>query len=187
MMIVVLGESVIAAMTRADDLQLDVLFLSLLSAMTLKVMYFELQGEQCQHALRVGYIRALLWLYVHAPLYTGTIGIGAVLAQVSEGICWTYLQQQLYCILWSSVLHFMCVLQLSHKGAGKGVRVLDERVRLGFRFVVAVVRAAMAFILPESTDDKHVILICWALAAVATVFEFIGEKPRADSEDAETR
>ena len=70
--------------------------MSLVLAVQIKLLYYELQAEQKTHALRVSKLAGYTFFFSHSLLFGSVAGMGSLLHIVSAGGEWDVTQRVLF-------------------------------------------------------------------------------------------
>jgi len=183
--IIVIGETVIAgAGGFSDFFNVDIdrrynSVMSLLLSVLTKLLYYELQGEQKRHAIRVSVKRSMIFFMVHAFIYTSLVGMGSLLHVVTAGVDWDSEQKLLFLILAGVYLLSISVMALTHEGVGKGLRRVRKEVRVSMRITLGILLIVIGVIIFNSdggiTDTTIVSVVSFGFL-LDFLFEFEGIK-----------
>jgi low temperature requirement protein LtrA len=186
--IIVIGETVLSASAGFQNFvdntfaQRFAAMASLGIAVQTKLLYYELQGEQKRHALRIDKMRGFGFMASHLFVFLFLVACGSLLHCVAGGHGWDYDQRSLFLISSGGFLCAMSVLSLCHEGIGKGLRLLPKEHRMTVRLTLAFVLLLVGALIAVLPNDLSNLGDCEAISLVMIVFavdfsvEFYGSK-----------
>ena len=153
-------------------------FAAMLCGLLLKLMYFELQGNIGEHALRASWPRGIAFGLLHLPLWTGVAGVGAALhlASGDRGNDWRSRERRLFCGFLAATLVVLAAIQATHGARGRAHRRIRREVRIAVRLASAAVVAALAW-LPDDVHAMDIVLVAAIVMLFDFLFEFYGRRP----------
>ena len=180
--IIVIGETVIAGSAgfkgffNHTRMQQFACVASLALAVQTKLLYYELQGEQKRHALRISGRRGMMFFLSHLFVFMFVVMVGSLLHEVSGGGRWDATQKGLFLVASGGFQVSMSWLSLCHEGVGYGLRVLRKEYRVGARLVLAAVLVTLGCAANELLGDCECIVLVMAVFAIDFLVEFNGAK-----------